>query len=160
MHMTILINKKLSLNILNYNGKEISSELESRLKLLAEHILCDQNQHKLKINLKLVSSNEMIKLNRDFRAKDLDTNVLSFPAEKDIQKISGELGDIAISMPYIQNESQNLNRGLDDHMMHLLAHGILHLLGFDHQKNQDANIMEAQEIKYLEFFEIANPYLI
>ena len=160
MHMTILINKKLSLNILNHNGKEISSELESRLKLLAEHILCDQNQHKLKINLKLVSSNEMIKLNRDFRAKDLDTNVLSFPAEKDIQKISGELGDIAISMPYIQNESQNLNRGLDDHMMHLLAHGILHLLGFDHQKDQDANIMEAQEIKYLEFFKIANPYLI
>ena len=87
MHMTILINKKLSLNILNYNGKEISSELGSRLELLAEHILCDQNQHKLKINLKLVSSNEMIKLNRDFRARDLDTNVLSFPAEKDIQKI-------------------------------------------------------------------------
>ena len=87
MHMTILINKKLSLNILNHNDKEISSELESRLKLLAKHILCDQNQHKLKINLKLVSSIEMIKLNRDFRARDLDTNVLSFPAEKDIQKI-------------------------------------------------------------------------
>ena len=160
MHMTILINKKLSLNILNYNGKEISSELESRLELLAEHILCDQNQHKLKVNLKLISSKEMIKLSGDFRAKNLDTNVLSFPADKDIQKISGELGDIAISIPYIQNELQNLNRGLDDHMMHLLAHGILHLLGFDHQKNQDANIMEAQEIKYLEFFKIANPYLI
>ena len=49
MHMTILINKKLSLNILNYNGKEISSELESRLELLAAHILCDHKQHKLKI---------------------------------------------------------------------------------------------------------------
>ena len=160
MHMTILINKKLSLNILNHNFKEISSELESSLGLLAEHILFDQNEHELKVNLKLISSKEMIKLNGDFRAKDLDTNVLSFPAEKDIQKISGELGDIAISMPYIQNESQNLNRDLDDHMMHLLAHGILHLLGFDHQKDQDANIMEAQEIKYLEFFKIVNPYLI
>ena len=160
MHMTILINKKLSLNILNHNFTEISSELESRLELLAEHILFDQNQNKLKVNLKLISSKEMIKLSGDFRAKNLDTNVLSFPADKDIQKISGELGDIAISIPYIQNELQNLNRGLDDHMMHLLAHGILHLLGFDHQKNQDANIMEAQEIKYLEFFKIANPYLI
>ena len=160
MHMTIIINKNLSLNILNHNYKEISPDLESRLELLAEHILFDQNEHELKVNLKLISSKEMIKLNGDFRAKDLDTNVLSFPAEKDIQKISGELGDIAISMPYIQNESQNLNRGLDDHMMHLLAHGILHLLGFDHQKKQDANIMEAQEIKYLEFFKIANPYLI
>ena len=160
MHMTILINKKLSLNILNHNFAEISSELESRLELLAEHILFDQNENKLKVNLKLISSKEMIKLSGDFRAKNLDTNVLSFPADKDIQKISGELGDIAISIPYIQNELQNLNRGLDDHMMHLLAHGILHLLGFDHQKNQDANIMEAQEIKYLEFFKIANPYLI
>ena len=158
--MTILINKKLSLNILNHNGKEISSELESRLELLAEHILFDQNENKLKVNLKLISSKEMIKLSGDFRAKNLDTNVLSFPADKDIQKISGELGDIAISIPYIQNELQNLNRGLDDHMMHLLAHGILHLLGFDHHKDQDANIMEAQEIKYLEFFKIANPYLI
>ena len=158
--MTILINKKLSLNILNHNFTEISSELESRLELLAEHILVDQNENKLKVNLKLISSKEMIKLSGDFRAKNLDTNVLSFPADKDIQKISGELGDIAISIPYIQNELQNLNRGLDDHMMHLLAHGILHLLGFDHHKDQDANIMEAQEIKYLEFFKIANPYLI
>lgn len=160
MHMIILINKKLSLNILNHNFTEISSELESRLELLAEHILFDQNENKLKVNLKLISSKEMIKLSGDFRAKNLDTNVLSFPADKDIQKISGELGDIAISIPYIQNELQNLNRGLDDHMMHLLAHGILHLLGFDHHKDQDANIMEAQEIKYLEFFKIANPYLI
>ena len=160
MHMTIIINKNLSLNILNHNYKEISPELESRLELLAEHILFGQNEHELKVNLKLISSKEMIKLNGDFRAKDLDTNVLSFPAEKDIQKISGELGDVAISMPYIQNESKNLNRDLDDHMMHLLAHGILHLLGFDHQEDQDANIMEAQEIKYLEFFKIANPYLL
>ena len=160
MHMTILINKKLSLYILNHNFTEISSELESRLELLAEHILFDQNENKLKVNLKLISSKEMIKLSGDFRAKNLDTNVLSFPADKDIQKISGELGDIAISIPYIQNELQNLNRGLDDHMMHLLAHGILHLIGFDHKKYQEANIMEAQEIKYLEFFKIANPYLI
>ena len=75
-------------------------------------------------------------------------------------RVSGELGDIAISIPFIQNESKSLNRGLDDHMMHLLAHGILHLLGFDHLKDHDANIMEDQEIKYLKFFKIANPYLI
>ena len=158
--MTILINKKLSLNILNHNYKEISPELESRLELLAEHILVDLNEHELKVNLKLISSKEMIRLNGDFRAKYIDTNVLSFPAEKEFQKISGELGDIAISMPFIQNESQSLNRGLDDHMMHLLAHGILHLLGFDHNKDTDADMIEAQEIKYLKNFKIANPYRI
>ena len=160
MHTINLKNKKLSLNVLTHDFREISSELVSKLDLLTEHILIDQNQDQLTVNLKLISSKEMIKLNRDFRSKALDTNVLSFPSGKDIQKISGELGDIAMSLPFIQSESQNLNRDLEDHMMHLLAHGILHLLGFDHTEDQDANIMEAQEIKYLKFFKIANPYLI
>ena len=160
MHMTNLINKKLSLNISSHEFKELSSNLESKLELLAKHVLFDQNKNELTVNLKLVSSKEMMKLNEEFREKISDTNVLSFPADGEIQKISGELGDIAISIPYVQTESKNLNRDLDDHMMHLLAHGILHLLGFDHQEDQDANIMEAQEIKYLEFFKIANPYLL
>ena len=158
--MTNLIAKKLSLNILPHDFKELSGALELKLDLLTKHILIDQNLSELTVNLKFVSSNEMIKLNADFRSKKLDTNVLSFPASKDMQKISGELGDIVMSLPFIQSESQNLNRDLEDHMMHLLAHGILHLLGFDHTEDQDANIMEAQEIKYLKFFKIANPYLI
>ena len=158
--MTNLINKKLNINILSHEFKDLSSELEEKLELLAKHILFDQNKNQLSINLKLISSNEMMKLNEEFREKRTDTNVLSFPADGEIQKISGELGDIAISIPYVQSESKNLNRDLDDHMMHLLAHGILHLLGFDHKEDQDANIMEAQEIKYLEFFKIANPYLL
>jgi len=158
--MTNLINKKLSLNILSHDFNELASELESKLELLTKHILFDQNKNTLKVNLKLISSKEMMKLNEEFREKRIDTNVLSFPADGEIQKISGELGDIAISIPYVQSESKNLNRDLDDHMMHLLAHGILHLLGFDHKEDQDANIMEAQEIKYLEFFKIANPYLL
>jgi probable rRNA maturation factor len=157
--MTNLINKKLNINILSHEFKDLS-ELEAKLELLAKHILFDQNKNQLTINLKLISSNEMMKLNEEFREKRTDTNVLSFPADGEIQKISGELGDIAISIPYVQSESKNLNRDLDDHMMHLLAHGILHLLGFDHKEDQDANIMEAQEIKYLEFFKIANPYLL
>ena len=160
MHITNLINKKLSLNILSHDFNELASELESKLELLTKHILFDQNKNTLKVNLKLISSKEMMRLNEEFREKRIDTNVLSFPADGEIQKISGELGDIAISIPYVQSESKNLNRDLDDHMMHLLAHGILHLLGFDHKEDQDANIMEAQEIKYLEFFKIANPYIL
>ena len=125
---------------------------------MADHILADQKKDGLTVNLKFVSSFEMKKLNKDFRNKSLDTNVLSFPASKEIQEISGELGDIAMSIPYIKTESQNLNRDVEDHMMHLLAHGILHLLGFDHKQDKDACIMESQEIKYLKNFKIANPY--
>ena len=125
---------------------------------MADHILADQKKDGLTVNLKFLSSKEMKKLNKDFRDKNLDTNVLSFPASDAAKKISGELGDIAMSIPYIKTESQNLNRDEEDHMMHLLAHGILHLLGFDHKQDKDACIMESQEIKYLKNFKIANPY--
>ncbi len=148
----------MRLNISNHEFNEFSSDLEKKLNLLAQHVLSDQGEDNLNINLKFVSSSEMKRLNKDFRNKSLDTNVLSFPVSKEVQEISGELGDIAMSIPYIKTESQNLNRDLEDHMMHLLAHGILHLLGFDHNQNKEANTMEAQEIKYLENFKIANPY--
>ena len=150
----------MRLNILSNNIYDLPEKLERRLDLMTDHILVDQKKDGLTVNLKFVSSKEMKKLNKDFRDKNVDTNVLSFPASDDVQKISGELGDIAMSIPYIKTESQNLNRDEEDHMMHLLAHGILHLLNFDHKENFDANIMEAQEIKYLENFKIDNPYLI
>ena len=150
----------MRLNILSDNIYDLPKKLERNLDLMADHILVDQKKDGLTVNLKFVSSKEMKKLNKDFRDKNVDTNVLSFPASDDVQKISGELGDIAMSIPYIKTESQNLNRDEEDHMMHLLAHGILHLLNFDHKENFDANIMEAQEIKYLENFKIDNPYLI
>ena len=148
----------MRLNIPNHKFNDFSPDLEKKLNLMAEHVLSDQKEDILNINLKFVSSLEMKKLNKDFRKKSLDTNVLSFPASKEIQEISGELGDIAMSIPYIITESQNLNRDVEDHMMHLLAHGILHLLGFDHKQDKDACIMESQEIKYLKNFKIANPY--
>ena len=150
----------MRLNILSNISYDLPKKLERNLDLMADHILVDQKKDGLTVNLKFVSSKEMKKLNKDFRDKNLDTNVLSFPASDAAKKISGELGDIAMSIPYIKTESQNLNRDEEDHMMHLLAHGILHLLNFDHKENFDANIMEAQEIKYLENFKIDNPYLI
>ena len=150
----------MRLNIPNHEFNDFSADLEKKLNLMAEHVLSDHKEDILNINLKFVSSFEMKKLNKDFRNKSSDTNVLSFPASKQIQEISGELGDIAMSIPYIKTESQNLNRDVEDHMMHLLAHGILHLLGFDHNHDKDANIMESQEIKYLKNFKIANPYTL
>ena len=100
----------MSLNIIAHEFEELSGDLVSKLHLLTEHILLDQNQVEMQVNLKLISSNEMIKLNGNFRHKELDTNVLSFPVGEDIQSIAGELGDIAMSFAYIQSESQSLNR--------------------------------------------------
>lgn len=150
----------MSLNISPHNFHQLSGDLEKKLHMIAEHILCDQSKVGSVVNLKFMTTQEMILLNQEFRKKNSDTNVLSFPINIDIEQLSDELGDIAISVPFVKTESHSLNRDLDDHMMHLLAHGILHLLGFDHEQENDANIMEAKEINYLEFFKITNPYLI
>ena len=91
MHMINLINKKLSLNISSHEFKELSSELELKLELLAKHVLFDHDKNELKVNLKLVSSKEMMKLNEEFREKISDTNVLSFPVAKRFKKFQGNL---------------------------------------------------------------------
>ena len=74
--------------------------------------------------------------------------------------MSKELGDIAICLPFMESEAKTLNRNLDDHMMHLVAHGVLHLFGHDHIDEKDANLMESHEISYLKKFNIANPYTL
>lgn len=103
-------------------------------------------------------------LNRDYREKDKPTNVLSFPMfEKlsDIPTGAGEipLGDIFIAFETIRQEALDQGKNLADHYTHMLIHGFLHLLGYDHMTESDANTMESLEIRILKKFSIANPYL-
>ena len=148
----------MSLNVIKDFPDQFSKELLKELPILTNKILSDHQKYDFRINLKLISSEEMITLNKTFRKKPVDTNVLAFPADSEIIKLTKELGDIAISIPFMESEAKTLNRSLDDHMMHLVAHGVLHLLGFDHIKQKDANLMESHEISYLKKFDIANPY--
>ncbi|MDB0058646.1 rRNA maturation RNase YbeY [Gammaproteobacteria bacterium] len=148
----------MSLNIIQDHPNQLSKTLIDRLSLLVSHILSDYKKSDLEINLKLVSSDEMMSLNQTFRKKTKNTNVLSFPADPEVMQISKELGDIAICLPFMESEAKTLNRNLDDHMMHLVVHGVLHLFGHDHIDEKDANLMESHEISYLKKFNIANPY--
>jgi len=150
----------LSLNIIQDHPNQLSETLIDQLSLLVNHILHDYKNSDLEINLKLVSSNEMVSLNQIYRNKTKDTNVLSFPADPEVIQMSKELGDIAICLPFMRSEAKTLNRNLDDHMMHLVAHGVLHLFGHDHIDEKDANLMESHEISYLKKFNIANPYTL
>lgn len=134
--------------------------MAAQLCLLAKEILSDHQKNGFLINLKLIHSKEMIALNKTFRHKEKDTNVLSFSAAPEAMAHSQELGDIAICIPFLESEAKTLNRTKDDHMMHITAHGVLHLLGFDHINENDANLMESHEISQLKKFNIANPYLI
>ena len=101
-------------------------------------------------------------LNKKFRAKDKTTNVLSFPVEDSFPAPVGEplaLGDIVLASGVVNAEARKDGIPVRDHTTHLLVHGLLHLLGFSHENEDQAERMEALEIEVLGGFGIANPYL-
>ncbi|TYB87142.1 rRNA maturation RNase YbeY [Oceaniovalibus sp. ACAM 378] len=108
-------------------------------------------------------------LNADFRGKAVPTNVLSWPSDERGAEVPGsdpaapdprdpELGDLAISFDTCQSEAQAGGIPLADHVTHLLVHGTLHLLGFDHEHDEDGDLMEARETAILSKLGIADPY--
>jgi len=103
----------------------------------------------------LTSDVHIQKLNGDFRNKDKATNVLSFPDEDE-----SRLGDIAIAFGTIVGEAKQANLLLDDHLSHMVVHGMLHLLGYDHENDEEAEEMEALEIDLLARLNINNPYTV
>ncbi len=104
----------------------------------------------------LLSDDAQLKsLNRDFRGKNKPTNVLSFPAPANAD---GYLGDIALAYEVTREEAREGNKRLADHATHLVVHGVLHLLGFDHVTGSQARKMEALETRILAELGIADPY--
>jgi probable rRNA maturation factor len=92
------------------------------------------------------------RLNRDFRGKDKPTNVLSFPAGGE------ELGDVALALETCAREAKAQRKDLAAHVRHLVVHGALHLLGYDHEADSDAFAMEALERRVLRRLGVADPY--
>jgi probable rRNA maturation factor len=96
---------------------------------------------------------EIQRLNRDFRGKDTSTNVLSFPSDE-----PDEWGDIILAYETIADEALAQGKAFDAHLTHLLVHGMLHLLGYDHMDDAEAEQMEALEVEILAKLAVANPY--
>lgn len=113
------------------------------------------------VSLRIVGNAESRKLNREWRDKDYATNVLSFPIGEMPDGFVGDapLGDVVICAPVISREAREQGKSLDAHWAHMMVHGVLHLLGYDHEKNRDALVMEACEVAILESFGFNNPYL-
>ena len=109
------------------------------------------------INFSFVSEEEIRKLNLTFLKKDKPTNVLSFPSPAtDLNQ--DLLGDIAICIDIIKKESYEQGKEAADHLIHIILHSVLHLVGYDHEDEASANKMELLEISTLKKIGIANPY--
>ena len=96
-------------------------------------------------------------LNRDFRKKDSATNVLSFPSNEMHNGVRF-YGDVALAFETLVREAREEGKRVDAHLTHLTAHGVLHLLGFDHENEEDAEKMESAETKILAKLGFPDPY--
>jgi probable rRNA maturation factor len=109
------------------------------------------------VSIVLTGDEEMRALNRTWRGKDAATNVLSFPAD-DALRGPGLLGDVVLAYETILKEAREGHLAFADHVSHLVVHGVLHLIGFDHAQDGEARRMEALERKTLAALGIADPY--
>ena len=110
------------------------------------------------LSIRLVDEQESTALNSTYRAKTGPTNVLSFPFESPITIVPRLLGDLVICGPVVKTEALEQNKTANDHWAHMVVHGCLHLLGYDHLKTEEAEQMEALEVTILQSLEIDNPY--
>ena len=117
-----------------------------------------QTRDDAELTIRLVGREESRTLNRTYRDKDRETNVLSFPAELPPGIDIPLLGDIVICAPLVEQEALEQAKSSEDHWAHLVLHGVLHLLGYDHVQESDAEEMEALEASLLAGLGIADPY--
>jgi probable rRNA maturation factor len=108
------------------------------------------------ISIRLCDDDEIRALNLAWRNRDKATNVLSFPAPAGHR--GPLLGDIVVAFEYVSEEAREAGRSLRDHLSHMLVHGLLHLLGFDHENGVDAEEMEDLERRILAKLGIGDPY--
>lgn len=119
--------------------------------------LQDRPGHELTI--RLVDEAESQTLNRDYRHKDYPTNVLSFPADLPPELNIPLLGDLVICAPVVEREAREQNKPLQAHWAHMVIHGCLHLTGYDHMDDSEAEEMESLERQLLAQLGIDDPYL-
>ncbi|NOR80401.1 MAG: rRNA maturation RNase YbeY [Methyloprofundus sp.] len=131
---------------------------DKELQLYLEKSLADYSED-AEVLIRVVDSQEISALNEQYRHKQGPTNILSFPFEvPEAVKGVNLLGDLVVCASVLETEAQAQQKTLQDHWAHIIIHGILHLLGYDHIDDTDAQEMETKEILILQQLSIDNPY--
>lgn len=160
---------KLSLHVQNpahCRQAPTRSEFRQWVEMALQHYLGVKSAHsysrelpeKLSLTIRLVDEDESAQLNEAYRQKAGPTNVLSFPFVHPDQPFEPYLGDLAICADLVVKEANQQSKTAQSHWAHLTVHGVLHLLGYDHVQEQEAEVMEALEVQILADLGFANPY--
>nr|WP_246505137.1 rRNA maturation RNase YbeY [Microvirga antarctica] len=133
--------------------------LAQKAAAAASHVAGETGPDALEVSVLLTDDKAVRVLNKTFRGMDKPTNVLSFPAPAP-PGVTGprHLGDIALAYDTLVREAEEESKPLADHFAHLIVHGVLHLLGYDHEVEAEAERMEGLEVKALSTLGIADPY--
>jgi len=110
------------------------------------------------LTIRIVEEEEVAELNQQYRQKQGSTNVLSFPVDEDLPLDIPLLGDLVICAAVVAREANEQNKTLNEHWAHMVIHGTLHLLGYDHIKEDQAEVMEQIETSILQGLGFSNPY--
>lgn len=156
MKINLSLQQDVQATALPLKRGQIKKTIETTLRHAGFDVDCE-------IGIACVDAAESQQLNLQYREKDKPTNVLSFPSdipEEMLALLDAEpLGDLVICIPVVLQEAAEQHKKALDHFTHLLVHGVLHLLGYDHETSEaDAEEMEALEIAILKKLAIENPY--
>lgn len=138
-----------SINDLSVNKKNLIQTLQK--------VITDLGYGGSELLIRLVDTAEIQLLNKTYRKKNKSTNILSFPSELPQEIDIAILGDLVICIAVVQIEAKAQKKSFENHLIHIAIHGVLHLLGFNHIKDNEANKMEDLEIKILAEFGVENP---
>lgn len=147
-----------------FSEEELLAFSSKVLELAADFLKVEEEQplrnHPIELSLVFTNDAEIREINAEWRDKDKPTNVLSFPAYP-IQpgdEPGPMLGDIVIARETVEREAVELEKTFDDHLTHLLVHGFLHLFGYDHMDEEEAEEMEGLETRILARLGLSDPY--
>jgi|TARA_B100000073_G_scaffold287922_1_gene249897 probable rRNA maturation factor len=152
----IISNKNISIKF--FNCSKIVNDSKKQIQSSINEFVKEHKINKTNIDISFCTKKQIRALNKKFRNNDQPTNVLSFPDVEFHNVRTDCIGEIIISMDVVKEEAQRNKKKEIEHLIHLIIHSMLHLLGYKHDNENDAILMESKEIKFLSKIGISNPY--